>query len=56
MFNKILILLLVCLATQINAETKIDTEEIIVYKYLNDSKESVSPYSIEIHQKPCMKS
>ncbi len=49
MFNKISILLLVCLATQINAETKIDTEEIIVYKYLNDSKESISPYSIEIH-------
>ena len=49
MLNKIKALLLVCLATQINAETKIDTEEIIIYKYQNNSKESVSPYSIEIH-------
>ena len=37
MLNKIKALLLVCLATQINAETKIDTEEIIIYKYQNNS-------------------
>ena len=49
MLKRIIALLLVCLVTQINAETKIDTEEIIVYKYQNNSKESVSPYSIEIH-------
>mgnify|MGYP001250498107 FL=1 len=49
MLKSIIALLLVCLVTQINAETKIDTEEIIVYKYQNNSKESVSPYSIEIH-------
>ena len=49
MIKQIIALLLVCLVTQINAETKIDTEEIIVYKYQNNSKESVSPYSIEIH-------
>ncbi|MDC0183106.1 TonB-dependent receptor [Nitrosomonadales bacterium] len=49
MLNKIIALLLVCLVTQINAETKIDTEEIIVRNYQYDSKESTSPYSIEIH-------
>ena len=36
MLNKIKALLLVCLATQINAETKIDTEEIIIYKQSKD--------------------
>ena len=49
MIKQIIALLLVCLVTQINAETKIDTEEIIVRNYQYHSKESISPYSIEIH-------
>ena len=49
MFNKKLLLLLPILATSVIAESNIETEEIIVRNYQYDSKESTSPYSIEIH-------
>ena len=49
MFNKNLLLILPFLAASINAETNIETEEIIVKKYQYDSKEGFSPYSVEIH-------
>ena len=49
MFNKKLLLLLPILSTSVIAESNIETEEIIVRNYQYDSKESTSPYSIEIH-------
>ena len=49
MFNKKLLLLLLLLATSINAETNLETEEIIVKNYQYDGKEGLSPYSVEIH-------
>ena len=49
MFNKNLLLILPFLAASINAETNIETEEIIVKKYQYDCKEGFSPYSVEIH-------
>jgi len=49
MFNKKLLLLLPILAASVNAEPVIQTEEIIVKNYKYDSKEGLSPYSVEIH-------
>ena len=49
MFNKKLLLLLPILSTSVIAESNIETEEIIVKKYQYDSKEGLSPYSVEIH-------
>ena len=49
MFNKKLLLLLPILAASVNAEPVIQTEEIIVRNYQYDSKEGLSPYSVEIH-------
>jgi iron complex outermembrane receptor protein len=49
MFNKKLLLLLPILATTVIAESNIETEEIIVKNYKYDSKEGLSPYSVEIH-------
>ena len=49
MLYKNLILVLPLIAASINAETNIQTEEIIVKKYQYDSKEGLSPYSVEIH-------
>jgi len=49
MSYKNLVLILPLIASSINAETNIKTEEIIVKKYQYDSQEGLSPYSVEIH-------
>ena len=49
MKTKNLLLLLPLLVNSAIAEENIETEEIIVRNYQYDSKESTSPYSIEIH-------
>jgi len=49
MSYKNLVLVLPLIAASINAETNIQTEEIIIKKYQYDSQEGLSPYSVEIH-------
>ena len=49
MITKKLLLLLPLLVNSAIAEKNVETEEIIVRNYQYDSKESTSPYSIEIH-------
>jgi iron complex outermembrane recepter protein len=49
MSYKNLVLILPLITSSINAETNIQTKEIIIKKYQYDTQEGLSPYSVEIH-------